>query len=104
MIDKAVSFDEGPEKDALIKTIANHLKKSYLNWNRNSVDDDVILQNLADLSRNRLQLAEEHKLSHTSEILARNKKKKFIKPGPGAYGNSNGNTGQGFHKLRKKNG
>jgi hypothetical protein len=103
MIDKAVTFDEGPEKEALIKTIANHLKKSYLNWNRNSVDDDVILKNLAELSGNRLQLSEEHKLSHTNEILARNKKKKFIKPGGGnPYGGQNGNQGQNFHKLRKK--
>jgi hypothetical protein len=103
MIDKAVTFDEGPEKEALIKTIANHLKKSYLNWNRNSVDDDVILKNLADLSGNRLQLAEDHKLSHTNEILARNKKKKFIKPGgSNQFGSQNGNQGQGFQKLRKK--
>jgi hypothetical protein len=103
MIDKAVTFEEGPEKEALIKTIANHLKKSYLNWNRNSVDDDVILKNLADLSANRLQLSEEHKLSHTNEILARNKKKKFIKPaGGGSFGNQNGNQGQNFHKMRKK--
>jgi hypothetical protein len=106
IINKAITFEEGPEKEALIKTIANHLKKSYLNWNRNSVDDDVILKNLADLSSNRLQLSEEHKLSHTNEILARNKKKKFIKPGGNPFsGNQNGNSGPGgFHKIRKKNG
>jgi hypothetical protein len=102
MIDKAVTYEDGPEKEALIKTIANHLKKSYLNWNRNSVDDDVILKNLADLSSDRLQLAEDHKLSHTNEILARNKKKKFIKPGGSQFGSQNGNQGQGFHKMRKK--
>ena len=104
IIEKAVTFDEGPEKDALIKTIANHLKKSYLNWNRNSVDDDVILQNLAELSGKRLQLSEEHKLSHTSEILARNKKKKFIKPTGNQFGNNQSGTPGpgGFHKMRKK--
>ena len=102
MIDKAVTFDDGPEKEELIKTIANHLKKSYLNWNRNSVDDDVILKNLAELSSNRLQLAEDHKLSHTNEILARNKKKKFIKPGGNPYSSQNGNASPGFHKIRKK--
>lgn len=104
IIAKAVTYEEGPEKEALIKTIANHLKKSYLNWNRNSVDDEVILSNLSDLSGNRLHLSEEHKLSHTNEILARNKKKKFVKVGPGnQFGNSN-NQGQPFHKMRKKQG
>ena len=103
IIEKAATYEDGPEKEALIRTIANHMKKSYLNWNRNSVDDDVILKNLSDLSSNRLQLSEDHKLSHTNEILARNKKKKFIKPGTSPYGNSNGNSGPGgFHKIRKK--
>jgi hypothetical protein len=104
IIEKAATYEDGPEKEALIKTIANHLKKSYLNWNRNSVDDDVILKNLGDLSANRLQLAEDHKLSHTNEILARNKKKKFIKPGGSQFGNPNGNSGTPFHKMRKKQG
>lgn len=102
IIEKAITYDDGPEKEALIRTIANHMKKSYLNWNRNSVDDDVILKNLAELSNNRLQLSEEHKLSQTSEILARNKKKKFIKPGINPYGNSDGNSSVSINKLRKK--
>ena len=104
IIEKAATYEDGPEKEALIRTIANHMKKSYLNWNRNSVDDDVILKNLAELSTNRLQLSEDHKLSHTNEILARNKKKKFIKPGTNPYGNPNGNSGGSYNKLRKKMG
>jgi hypothetical protein len=104
IIEKASLFEEGPEKDALIKTIANHLKKSYLNWNKNTVDDDVILSNLAELSRSRLRPTDEFKLSHTNEILARNKKKKFTKPGQVPFGSSNGNQGNNFNKPRKKNG
>ena len=102
-IEKASLYEEGPEKDALIKTIANHLKKSYLNWNKNTVDDDVILANLAELSKSRLRPTDEFKLSHTNEILARNKKKKFVKPGQAPFG-SNGNQNGNFNKLRKKNG
>ena len=37
IIDKAKEFPEGEEKDALVKMIANHLKKSYLTWNRDAV-------------------------------------------------------------------
>jgi hypothetical protein len=103
IIEKASQYEEGPEKEALIKTIANHLKKSYLNWNKNTVDDDVILKNLAELSKSRLKLGDEIKLSHTSEILARNKKKKFAKPGPGQF-SGNGNQSGNFNKMRKKNG
>ena len=77
IIDEAVKFEEGPEKDALVKLIANHLKKSYLNWNRESVNDDLILKQLGLLSEDRLQVPEGFKLNDTSDILARNKKKKF---------------------------
>jgi len=35
----------------LIENIANQLKKSYLTWNRDSVDDAVILKHLEELSK-----------------------------------------------------
>jgi len=76
IIEKAVDFEEGPEKDALVHAIANHLKKSYLNWNRESVDDEQIFEHLKILSKGNLKLKEDLKLSSTNEILARNKKKK----------------------------
>jgi hypothetical protein len=77
IIEKAATYEDGPEKDQLVHNIANHLKKSYLNWNRNSVDDDLILKHLELLSGGKLELQDDQKLSHTSEILARNKKKKY---------------------------
>nr|NQU89711.1 DUF4290 domain-containing protein [Bacteroidota bacterium] len=78
IIDKAMEYEEGPEKEALVKTIANHLKKSYLIWNRDSVDDIVITQHLATLSKNRLELSSDDQLNKTTDILARNSRK--VKP------------------------
>ncbi len=72
MIEKASEFEDGPEKDALIKNIANHLKKSYLNWNRDSVNDVLIAEHLKVLSKGRLELSDDIRLIHTNEILARN--------------------------------
>jgi CRISPR/Cas system-associated endonuclease Cas1 len=80
IIEKAIAYEEGEEKDALIKAIANHMKKSYLNWNRESVDDDLITYHLSALSKDKLELAEDAKLNSTGEILARNRKKKPEKP------------------------
>ena len=89
IIDVAINYEEGPEKDALVHAIANHLKKSYLNWNRESVADDLIFQHLESLSNGRLQLKDELRLNTTNDILSRNKKKvpvKPTKPGrPGKY-------------------
>jgi hypothetical protein len=80
IIDVAINYDEGPEKDALVHSIANHLKKSYLNWNRESVDDGLIFEHLEALSNGKLQLKENLRLSSTSSILSRNVKKTPTKP------------------------
>lgn len=80
IIEKASEREEGPEKDALIHAIANHLKKSYLSWNRESVDDEQIFEHLKTLSKGELKLKEELKLNTTNEILSRNKKKKPQQP------------------------
>lgn len=76
IIDKTVEMEEGEEKETLILVIANHLKKSYLNWNRDSVNDETIFKHLEELSKGRLSLTDTQNLSATSEILARNKTKK----------------------------
>jgi hypothetical protein len=85
IIEKAIAYDDGPEKDALIKTIANHMKKSYLNWNRESVNDELIYKHLEELSAGKLELADDVKLNETNEILARNRKKKFPEKGRRDY-------------------
>jgi hypothetical protein len=76
VIEEAIKFEEGPEKDALVHAIANHLKKQYLAWNRESVDDTQIFEHLKVLSKGKLELKEELSLNTTNEILARNKKKR----------------------------
>ncbi len=80
IIDKTIEMEDGEEKEALILTIANHLKKSYLSWNRDSVNDETIFKHLEELSQGKLSLTDTQSLSATSEILARNKtkKKKFV--------------------------
>ncbi len=80
IIKEAIKYEDGPEKDALVHAIANHLKKSYLNWNRESVDDDLIFEHLEVLSDGKLKLNKDLYLSSTSDILARNKKKKVVRP------------------------
>ena len=42
MIEKANQWEDGEMKQALVKVIANHMKKSYLSWNKDTVTDAVI--------------------------------------------------------------
>ncbi len=78
MIEEAIKMPEGREKEELTKIIANHMKKSYLTWNRDVVDDEVILQDLARLSGGKLQIVEGTKLNDTREIF-KNKRKRMQK-------------------------
>ncbi len=34
---------EGEEKQIMIEHLANHMKKSYLQWNKDAVEDEKIL-------------------------------------------------------------
>lgn len=95
IIEKAIEYEEGPEKEALIKAIANHMKKSFLNWNRESVNDEQIFENLRTLSKDKINIDPETKLHNTGDILARNKKKKH-------NGKQNSNSSH-YSKGRKSN-
>lgn len=93
MIDVANTWDEGEMKEALIYTIANHMKKCFLNWNKDTVEDDVIFTHLYELSDGKINLrnADEDLTDATS--LLRNKKK---------YG-SNTNSKKSHHKKSSSN-
>jgi hypothetical protein len=76
MIKAASEMEEGEKRDILIKLIANHMKKSYLTWNRNQVTDDIIYNDLRELSQGKIEKGSELRLSESKEILSRTKKKK----------------------------
>jgi hypothetical protein len=79
MIEKAVTYEEGEEKDELVKTIANNLKKMYLNWNRDSVNDELIHEHLSLLSGTKLKLRDDDRLHSTTDILKANKQQALDK-------------------------
>jgi hypothetical protein len=76
MIKKATEMEEGEEKESLIKLLANHMKKSYLTWNREVVNDEQIFLDMKELSKGKINiLPEAIKLSETRDILSTNRKK-----------------------------
>ena len=75
MIDVANSWEDGEMKNALIIVIANHMKKSFLSWNKDTVKDDVIFQHLLELSNGKINLlATDEELSNTMDLMKVNKK------------------------------
>ena len=83
MIDEAVKWDAGEMKEALVLTIANHMKKCFLNWNKDSVKDQVIFDHLYELSDSKIDIRDSKEELLDSALLLRSKKrfsnKKFPK-------------------------
>jgi len=68
LIQEAIKLPEGEDKDMLTKLIANHMKKSYLAWNRESVTDEIIFSDLHELSGRKLIVKEGLKLSDQKDF------------------------------------
>ncbi|WP_339894291.1 DUF4290 domain-containing protein [uncultured Algibacter sp.] len=70
MIDVANTWEDGDLKEALTYTIANHMKKCFLNWNKDTVEDAVIFDHLFELSGGKLNLKDsEEGLSDSASLL-----------------------------------
>jgi len=93
MIDVANTWEDGEMKEALVFTIANHMKKCFLNWNKDTVEDDIIFQHLYELSDGKLNLKNTQEgLTDANRLMKSNKK----------Y-NSNSNNNNGKKNYHKKN-
>lgn len=91
LIQKASAYEEGDEKNTLTLIIANLMKRHYLTYNRSSVDDALIKDQLVELSNGKLKLDAELELVSTAEVL------KNTKPT-----NIRGNNKKGPIKKKKK--
>ncbi len=106
IIDVAKTYEEGPEKKELSRLIATHLKKSYVNWNKDSVTDDVIFKQFKEMTNNELVIDETSALTHANELL--NKKHNNQTPiSVGGQSNKhrfNKNKNKNKNKHRSNNG
>ncbi|WP_420601437.1 DUF4290 domain-containing protein [Flagellimonas sp.] len=57
MIDVAIKWEKGDMRSGLEYAIANHMKKCYLNWNKDTVEDSAIFAHLKELSDGEIDLA-----------------------------------------------
>ncbi len=74
MIDEAVKWEEGELKERLIQTIANHMKKNYLTWNKDTVSDAVIFEHLRILSDGKIDLKADENELRESNLLVKKRK------------------------------
>jgi hypothetical protein len=101
IIDAAKTYEEGPEKKELSRLIANHLKKSYVNWNKDSVTDDVIFKQFKEMTNNELHIDENAALTHANEL--KNKNHNNQTPISISAREGGGGNNKNRHKKNNKN-
>jgi hypothetical protein len=79
MVEYTADLEASEEKEALKTAIANHMKKTFLLWNKDNVEDQVILKDMNRLAKGKLKV-DEISLSDKSDLIgALPPKKKFTK-------------------------
>ncbi len=87
MIDQAIQWEKGDKRDGLEYAIANHMKKCYLNWNKDTVDDKVIFQHLFELSDGQIDLASDgENLTESGQFLKQQQPRSTKSSGRGGSG------------------
>jgi len=103
MIDVANGWEEGDKKEGLILTIANHMKKCFLNWNKDTVEDDVIFTHLYELSDGKINLKNsDEDLSDASNLLKSNKRFNSNTSGKKNFKSNSNSSSSNNNRNRKR--
>lgn len=95
MIDVAIKWEKGDKREGLEYAIANHMKKCYLNWNKDMVDDKAIFKHLYELSDGHIDMAaEDETLTDSGQFLSNRTPKTSRSSSNGKKSRNNNNRGK----------
>ena len=104
VVKKVKEMEDGPKKQAILINIANQMKRDYLNWNRDTVNDLLILDDLYKISGEEITLPMETKLIPTNEILNKPKnQQKNQKKKNGGNNNNKKNNNKNQPQAKQNN-
>lgn len=94
LIDKIKELEDPEQKRALLVLTANHMKKSFLTWNKDSVEDEQIYNDINAYNGSTMILPEGMTLSNPKDLLQKKSKPSSNKPIVANKNNyqKNGNT------------
>lgn len=82
-VKKATEIEDAEIKNGVVEILANHMKKSYIAWNRDSVSDEVIFHDLEEMSGRKIKVGD-IKLAEVRDLMPRKQfKTKYQKKGSG---------------------
>lgn len=69
MIEKVSAVEDDAERVKMGEALANIMKRAYLNWNRDSVEDRVIKKDLKELSNGKIEVPVEVELAASKDLI-----------------------------------
>ena len=82
MVEYTANQETGERKEKLKSALANHMKKTYLLWNKDTVSDEVILQEMNDLADGQLKL-EDMNLADKQDLIRKSGRNRNFKRNKG---------------------
>ncbi len=70
ILKKLNEIEEPEKRSALIEMMANHMKRSYMVWKKESISDDIIFKELAIITRGKAEIPDGMKLGDFRDVLA----------------------------------
>lgn len=104
LIDKIHELEDPGQKRALIVLTANHMKKSFLTWNKDSVEDEQIYNDIYSYYGSTVILPEGMTLSNPKDLLQKKSKPSSNKLPPNKNFQKKNNNNNGNRNHYKKNG
>src|SRR5262249_38136022 len=107
LVNKAKDLDTD-KRAGLSYVVANYMKLVYANWNKETVSDDIIRQDLNMMSKGLLELDKNYNFeapipSSNSQFSFKSQKKNFNKGGFGKKNRSfNGNNSGGNNRFKRR--
>lgn len=100
MIEKAKTFEDNEKKQAYLQYLANYMKLVHANWNKESVNDELIREDLKMMSRGELELSAESELQQIRTNTRNFRDDDRGRNGNTRHGKNKGNGGGG-HRNQK---
>lgn len=91
IIELIAALEDGPEKTAMIRSLAIYMRQQYLIWNKDSVSEQTIFQDIEKLSDYRIKVPQDLSLGRVSSDAS------FSRPG------MNQNSRHGKGNMRQRN-
>jgi hypothetical protein len=96
MLDLIAEHEEGEVKIAMIRTLAAYMKQQYIIWNKDTVSDATIFQDMEQLSGGRIKVPEVLKEGRIELVQG------FVRQGGNGQGKKNGFKQKNNQKNRKQ--